>query len=106
MKTNKMKVEDYKNAINRVSSSGNAGTMRKNNAKAKVLLRTISAIRSVQTYNPDILFDGTYRIDIAVFGTARGDEDNIRKAFNDALQGTATRNDRDSCGGDTTLHDR
>lgn len=100
---NKMSEEEYKREINRIHRSGKSGSGSKDNSKAKAIFDTIRTVRSLQTYRPDIVFAGNYELDVLVFGKTRADEDNIRKAINDSLQGVATRNDRDSQGGRTKL---
>jgi hypothetical protein len=77
-----------------------------NYEETKALQQAVSTIRSLQSHCPDIIFSGLYRLDVAVYGRTTADEDNIRKSINDALQGYATRNDRDSKGGSIELHDR
>ena len=99
---NKISREEYEK-INKVSGSGKAGSGREDYEKAKVLQSAISKVRGLQTYRPPVLFDGPYRINVRVHGRTRADEDNIRKAINDAIQGVATRNDRDSIGGSIEL---
>ena len=101
--SNKMSQEEYKREINRIHRSGKAGSGSSDNTKAKAIFDTIRTVRSLQTDRPDIVFAGSYELDVFVFGKTRADEDNIRKAINDALQGVATRNDRDSRGGRTEL---
>lgn len=95
--------EQYTSEINKIHGSRATSASSKNYEKANEIRQAISKIRSLQTYRPSILFDGPYRLDIAVHGKTRADEDNIRKAINDAVQGTATRNDRDSIGGSIQL---
>ena len=102
MQNNKVSRDEYKKMLKN-NCSRKASSSSANYEKANEIRQAISKIRSLQTYRPSILFDCPYRLDITVHGKTRADEDNIRKAINDALQGTATRNDRDSVGGSITL---
>lgn len=96
-----MSVEQYKKRY--VQSPRATGTRSKNNAEAKALQQAVSTIRGLQTYHPPLILDGPYRLDVAVHARTRADEDNIRKAVNDAIQGCIVRNDRDSQGGSIEL---
>ncbi len=100
---NKLTLKEYKREINKIHRSWSSSTRSENYDKANEIRQAVSKIRGLQTYRPPLLFDGPYRLNITVYGKTRADEDNIRKAINDALQGTATRNDRDSRGGSITL---
>ena len=97
-----LSVEEYKRTIVRGTRQARTGCP--NHAKTKALQLAIHQVQRLQTHCADIVFDGPYRLDVEVFGKTRADEDNIRKAINDALQGCATRNDRDSIGGSIILH--
>lgn len=101
--SNKISRGEYKNEINKIYGARKTSASGKNYTKANAIQQTVSEIRSLQTYSAPILFDGPYRLNVTVIGKTRADEDNIRKAINDALQGYATRNDRDSKGGEITL---
>ena len=103
MKQERMTSKEFLNQINKVQNTGKTSASSENYKKAKVLRQAISTIRSLQTYCPPIIFDGPYRLDVTVYARTTADEDNIRKAINDALQGTATKNDRDSRGGSIEL---
>lgn len=101
MPNERMSVEEYKKRY--IQSPRSSGSSCKNYAEAKALQQAVSTIRSLQTYNPPLILDGPYRLDVAVYSRTRADEDNIRKAVNDAIQGCIVRNDRDSQGGSIEL---
>ena len=99
---NSMSVEEYRKRY--VHGTRKTRSTPQNHAEAKILRQTVEQIRSLQTYNPAILFNCPYRLDLEVFGFTPADEDNIRKGINDAIQGVVVRDDRDSIGGSITLH--
>lgn len=101
MPNDRMSVEEYRKRY--VQSPRPSGSSSKNYSEAKALQQAISTIRGLQTYCPPIILDGPYRLDVAVYARTRADEDNIRKAVNDAIQGCIVRNDRDSQGGSIEL---
>ena len=96
-----MSVEQYKKRY--IHRSRPSGSSSKNYSEAKALQQAVSKIRGLQTYCPPLILDGPYRLDVAVYARTRADEDNIRKAVNDAIQGCVVRNDRDSQGGSIEL---
>ena len=102
---NRMTKEEYKDELAKLHRSGETGASRKNYEKTNALKQTVLALRGIQRHCAPIVFDSLYRLNIEVHGKTRADEDNIRKAINDALQGVATRNDRYSRGGAITLCD-
>ena len=91
--------DSKKNGKDHVCSTRRTGSSGSDYEKTKILFEAVRKVRSIQTYNPPIVFNGAYRLDIVVHGGTRADEDNIRKAFNDALQRCAFGNDRNSKGG-------
>lgn len=102
---NRMSLDEFrKDHGNHFYRSGKTSASRPDYSAAKTIFETVRQIRGLQRDRPPIVFDGAYELDVEVYGPTRADEDNIRKAINDALQGCATRNDRDSQGGITKLH--
>lgn len=101
MPNERMSVDEYKKRY--VQSPRSSGSSSKDHAEAKALQQAVSTIRSLQAYHPPLILDGPYRLDVTVYARTRADEDNIRKAVNDAIQGCVVRNDRDSQGGSIEL---
>lgn len=91
MAKNKLSKHEYYN----IQSARKPSASSKNYAEAKVLFKTISEIQSLLPNNQNKLYAGSYGLRIQLKNTSRkADTDNIAKAINDALQGTAYDNDR------------
>lgn len=85
---------DFKRIKNKLRRSG-SGSMRKDNAKAKVRKPSVSKISCVQGASEDFVFRGFIGLEMHIKGKTRADIDNVAKGVADGLQGIAYENDRD-----------
>ncbi len=94
MHTNRMTAKEYRNAINRVSSTRTARSLRQDNTKTKARKPTIQKIQKLRGSDKMGLPTGSFRAEVEIYGKTRADIDNILKGVLDALNGVAYQDDK------------
>jgi len=94
MTANKMRREDYFDEINRVRSPRNSGSLRKDDAKAKVHKRPVQALSRICRIGSHGVHQGPFEIQVDIRGKCRADIDNVLKGVLDALNGVAYTDDK------------
>jgi len=97
MAKNSISQSEYRELLNgnKFQNTRKSSPLRKDNKKSNVCKQTVSEIQQIQGNSPDFLFNGSFGIEIKMFGKQRGDIDNYAKGILDSLQGIAYTNDRD-----------
>lgn len=81
-----------------IQRGGDPSPVCKNNTKAKVRKQAIPKVQKLQAASPGPLYEGSFRIEIEIYGRCRADIDNVGKGILDALNGVAYKDDRQCVG--------